>query len=229
MANSGFSAPIDYWGGFSGLVAKSSESGYNASVVTAKNAKGDTIAFDRIGGIINPSVEYALTAAFENANNVLALGKVVSYTVSSTTRKLMMTQVVVKTVAGEPPTITVSGVQVENSATTKRTYPVAFQVVPRSKAQDVAGAFDVSIPLHSVETVFAIDPVVATIGGWPTAHDLNNGRIEANATLIQAVAGGTWDKSEDFDALILGDESRQDASYISRNLSAIKYLTGVDA
>lgn len=229
MANNGFSAPVNYWGTITGLIPKSSNDGYNPSLVTARNAKGDTVAFDRVGGVLAPTVEYAIAAEFENENNVIALGKVVSYVNGSITQKLMMTQVVAVTQAGSPPILRISGVQVENTAETKRTYPVAIHILPRSKAQDVAGAFNVSVPLNSVETTYSVEAAVPTIGGWPAAHDLGNGKIEANATAIRPFTGGTYDKSNDFDLFMLGEASHPDAGYITRPMTAIKYLTGVDA
>ncbi len=230
MASSGFSAPINYWGTIAGLTPKSSSRGGSHSVATAANALADVVAFDRIGGTLNPTVEFAVTAAFTNQNTPILLGKVVEYTVNNVTSKLMITQVVVRTAAGTPPTITVSGVQVENGATTKRTYPVAMSVAPRSKAQDVATAFSLaSVSLNSCETTFSIEPVVQTIGGWPAVHDVTNGKVEAVATIIQATSGGSWGKSDGFDVFMLGDENRQDAAYISRNITSIKYLSGTDA
>lgn len=228
--NIGFSAPVNYWGTIVGLTPKSSNRPGTQMVVTAQDAMNDVIAFDRFGGVLNPVVEYAVTAAFANANNVLALGKVFTYENGGVSTKIMMTEVAVRTSAGNPPTVTISGVQVEPEASTKRTYPITLNLSPRSKAQDVAGAFTLSgnVYFQSVDTVYAVDPIVQTRHGWPVVHDLANGRVDVNATFVQPAGGGTWGKSDGFDVFMTGDENRQDAEYVTRNISSIKYLTGTD-
>ena len=70
------------------------------------------------------------------AHKVDVLGKVYTFGTSNA-KKLMLTQCQVNTQAANPPTVTISGVEVESSATDKRLYELEGTLTPRSRAQDV--------------------------------------------------------------------------------------------
>ena len=230
MPSSGFSAPTNYWGTITGLTPKSSNKGAQNSVAEAKNAKGDVVASDTFGQTLAPSVDFVVTDDFENTNNVILLGKIFSFEIASgTTRKFMLTQVVVTTSAGTPPTVTISGVQVENAATTKRTYPISLNLSPRSKAQDVAGAFTGNVKFTQIVTTFSVDPVVQTVGGWPVSSDCANGKVEVAGSFVYSSTSQSWGKANGWDTITQVDESAPDGDYIARSLTCTKYLSGTDA
>lgn len=228
MANAGFSAPENYWGAIAGLTPKTSKDGKTSQVAEASNKYGDTIAHDVYGEVIAPEVTYAVTG---EVTTIVGLGSVVSYGEGASAKKLMMTKVDVSTAANQPPTVSISGVEVESTATTKRTYAIPISLKPRCKAQDVAGAFTESDKFTSISTSYEVDPHVETVKGVPVASDASHGRVTVQATMTDgdgdgeikaATAGG-------FTVTASPAEDRPDANYRTLAATATKYLTGTEA
>ena len=226
MANNGFSAPVNYWGTIDGLTPKSSSDGKSSSVAEAPNEYGDTAAHDVYGETLNPQTEYAVTGDVDLSD--IVLGSIHTY---NTTKKLMLTQVTVNTQAGNPPTVTISGVEVEATATAKRTYALTGTLTPRSKAQDVCGAFTASANFTQINTTAAVDPHVQTVKGVPVASDASHGRIEVQATMTDGAGNGTITAASagGFTVMASPAETDPDANYITRAATATKYLTGTEA
>lgn len=225
MANAGFSAPVNYWGSISGITPKSSSDGKTSSLAEAQNSYGDTAAHDVYGEVLAPSTEYAVTGEVDLSD--ISLGTIHT----SGGKKLMLTEVVVNTQAGQPPTVSISGVEVESGATDKRTYACSGTLTPRSKAQDVTGAFTASDKFTQITTTFAVDPHVETVGGTPVASDASHGRIEVQATMtdgagnasITAATGGG------FTVTASPAETHPDANYVTRTATATKFLAGTES
>jgi hypothetical protein len=224
--NDGFSAAEDYFSPNAALVAKSSQDGKTSSVAEAPDEYGDTAAHDVYGELLNPSVEYAVKAAITKTTTLCVLGSI--HTINN--KKVMLTTCAITTGAGNPPTVTLSGVEVEADATAKRTYPVKIDLLPRSKAQDVAGAFTASTKFTQINTTFSVDPHVQTVGGTPVASDASHGKVEVAATMTDgdgtgvisaATAGG-------FTVTAAPAETDPDANYITRAATATKFLTGTE-
>ena len=226
MANNGFSAPVNFWGSITGLTPKSSSDGKTSSVAEAPDEYGDTNAHDVYGEVLNPQTEYAVTDEVDLSD--IELGSIHTY---NTNKKLMLTQVTVNTQAGNPPTVTISGVEVEAGATAKRTYPCEGTLTPRSKAQDVAGAFTASNKFTQINTTFAVDPHVQTVKGVPVASDASHGRIEVQATMTDGAGNGTITAASGggFTVTASPAETDPDANYVTRAATATKYLTGTEA
>ena len=226
MANNGFSAPVNFWGSISGLTPKSSSDGKTSSVAEAPDEYGDTNAHDVYGEVLNPQTEYAVTDEVDLSD--IVLGSIHTY---NTTKKLMLTQVTVNTQAGNPPTVTISGVEVESGATAKRTYACEGTLTPRSKAQDVAEAFTASNKFTQINTTFAVDPHVQTVKGVPVASDASHGRIEVQATMTDGAGNGTITAASGggFTVTASPAETDPDANYVTRAATATKYLTGTEA
>jgi len=224
--NNGFSAPVNFWGSISGLTPKSSSDGKTSSVAEAPDEYGDTNAHDVYGEVLNPQTEYAVTDEVDLSD--IVLGSIHTY---NTTKKLMLTQVTVNTQAGNPPTVTISGVEVEAGATEKRTYALAGTLTPRSKAQDVCGAFTPSANFTQINTTAAVDPHVQTVKGVPVASDASHGRIEVQATLTDGAGNGTITAAGEggFTVTSSPAETDPDANYITRAATATKYLIGTEA
>ena len=229
MSNAGFSAPVNYWGTINGLTPKSSGDGKTSSVAEAPNEYGDTAAHDVYGEVIAPSTEYAVTGEVDLSQ--IVLGSIHTYGVGGSTKKLMLTNVAISTQAGNPPTVTISGVEVESGATAKRTYALTGTLTPRSKAQDVCGAFTASANFTQINTNAAVDPHVQTVGGVPVASDASHGRIEVQATMTDPTGDGdiTAASAGGFTVTASPAETDPDANYITRAATATKYLIGTEA
>lgn len=229
MANNGFSAPVDYWGGFSGLTPKSSSDGKTSQTAEAVNSYGDVVAHDEYGIVLAPSTEYAVTGTVDLSD--IILGSIHTYGTGAAQKSLMLTTVTINTQAGSPPTVTISGVEVEAGATAARTYALTGTLTPRSKAQDVCGALTASDNFTSITTTASVNSQIATVTGTPVASDAANGRIEVNATMtdptgaatITAAAGGA------FTITTAESTSNPDADYVTHTATATKYLTGTEA
>ena len=225
--NDGFSAAEDYFSPNAALEAKSSKDGKTSSLAEAHNDCGDTVAHDVYGELLNPSVEYVVKTAITKSTTLVTLGSI--HTVG--TKKVMLTSCVVTTSANNPPTVTLSGVEVEATATAKRTYPVKIDLLPRSKAQDVAGAFTASSKFTQITTTFSVDPHVQTVGGTPVASDASHGKIEVAATMTDGDGTGsiTAATAGGFTLTTVPSEDAPDAGYITRSATATKFLTGEEA
>ncbi|MBR4353773.1 MAG: hypothetical protein IKP97_00550 [Kiritimatiellae bacterium] len=227
--NNGFSAPVNYWGSIDGLTPKSSSDGKTSSVAEAPNEYGDTVAHDVYGEVLAPSTEYAVTGEVDLSD--IVLGSIHTIGTGAAAKKLMLTQVQISTQASNPPTVTISGVEVEATATAKRTYALAGTLTPRSKAQDVCGAFTASANFTQINTTAAVDPHVQTVKGVPVASDASHGRIEVQATLTDPTGNGaiTAAQAGGFTVTASPAETDPDANYITRAATATKYLTGTEA
>lgn len=223
MSNAGFSAPVAYFGSITGLTPKSSSDGKTSSVAEAPNEYGDTVAHDVYGEVLNPSVECAVTDEVDLSD--IELGSI--HTVN-TSHKVMLTQVQVNTQAGSPPTVTLSGVEVESGATAKRTYPCSGTLTPRSKSQDVAGAFAASEKFTSINTTFSVDPHVQTVEGDPVASDCSHGRVEVQGTMTDDDGTGAITAGTGFTITAAEAESDPDAGYQTKTATATKFLTGTE-
>ncbi len=229
MSNAGFSAPVNYWGTINGLTPKSSGDGKTSSVAEAPNEYGDTAAHEVYGEVLAPSTEYAVTGEVDLSQ--IVLGSIHTYGVGGSTKKLMLTTVAISTQAGNPPTVTISGVEVESGATAKRTYALTGTLTPRSKAQDVCGAFTASSNFTQINTNAAVDPHVQTVGGVPVASDASHGRIEVQATMTDPTGDGeiTAASAGGFTVTASPAQTDPDANYITRAATATKYLIGTEA
>ena len=229
MANNGFSAPVNYWGSITGLTPKSSGDGKTSSVAEAPNEYGDTAAHDVYGEVLAPSTEYAVTGEVDLSQ--IVLGSIHTYGSGGSTKKLMLTTVAIHTQAGNPPTVTISGVEVESDATAKRTYALTGTLTPRSKAQDVCGAFTASANFTQINTNAAVDPHVQTVGGVPVASDASHGRIKVQATMTDPTGNGEITAASEggFTVTASPAETDPDANYITRAATATKYLIGSEA
>lgn len=231
--NAGFSARVNYWGSITGLTPKTSQDGKTSSVAEAQNEYGDTIAHDVYGETLAPQTEYAVTGDVDLS--AIILGSIHTYTNGSgagaETHKLMLTTVAINTQAGSPPSVVISGVEVESGATEKRTYACVGTLKARSKAQDVAGAFTASDKFTQINTTFAVDPHVETVTGVPVASDASHGRIEVQATMTDGAGNGSITAATNggFTVTASPAESAPDANYITRAATATKYLTGTEA
>lgn len=221
--NAGFSAPVNYWGTISGLTPKSSSDGKSSSEAEAPDNYGDTIAHDEYGETLAPSTEFAVTDEVDLSG--LSLGKIYS----NSGKKIMLTTVVVNTQAGTPPTVTLSGVEVESGASDQRLYEISGTVLPRSKAQDVAGAFASDTKFTQINTTYSVDPHVQTVAGDPVASDASHGKVEVQATMTDGTGSGAISAGTGFSITSSAAENDPDAGYRTLTATATKYIAGEES
>ena len=188
MSNNGFSAAVSFWGAISGLAAKTSSDGRTSSLAKAMDSHGDTVASDQYGDVLAPSTEYAVVGVVDLSN--IVLGSIHTVTVDGQARKVMLSTVAIRTQAGNQPTIAISGVEVEAGAVALRTYALTGTLKPRSKAQDVCGAFTASNNFTQIDTTCTINVATATVKGAPVASDCSGGSIEVVATMTDPTGNG---------------------------------------
>lgn len=219
--NQGFSAAEEIFGAITGLQAKESSDGASSAVAEARNEYGDTVAHDVHTNVLAPSVTYAVVG---NVSSLPALGSIHTYK----GKKIMLTQAVVTTQAGQPPTVTLSGNEAEATATAKRTYEITCALVPRCKAQDVAGALTASTKFTAITTTYAVDFVNQTVAGVVVASCATHGRTEVNATMTDGDGTGSISAKSDFSITSQESETAPDGDYIQRNATLTKFLTGTE-
>ncbi len=224
MANAGFSAKRNFWGLTTGLAVKSSNDGASSSVAEAVDEYGDATNRDVYGQVFSPSVEYLVTGTVDLS--AISLGAVVTFGTGANAKSLMITQVVVKTAAGEIPTITVSGVQVESAATSRRTYALSGTVLAKARAQDVASAFANATPLREVTTTFSVDPHVQTVAGVPVFSDASHGVVEVSASMSDPSGEFAFAARSGWQLTAVQAENDPDADYQSKTATATMSLAG---
>lgn len=178
MANNGFNAATDIFSMGASWKVKSSDTNASGSVAECPNAVGDTTHRDAYGQRIAPAAEYTLAA---DVTSLPALGTVVTIE----TKKVMISQIVVKTAKGSAPTASVSGVQVNDSATTRRTYSCGtIALSARHKAQDILGLLGETTPDTLTESTFtfSITPSLADPKGEIANNDCADGKVVAQFT-----------------------------------------------
>ncbi|MGN0828019.1 MAG: hypothetical protein ACI4QD_08855 [Kiritimatiellia bacterium] len=231
--NAGFSAAAgkNIFGTIAGLSPKTFSDGKTSQVAECPDEYGDTAAHDVFGEVIAPSVEFVVTAAISKSTTLCVLGSIHSVEIGGVTKKVMLTICAITTSANNPPTVSLSGVEVEAGATAKRTYAVNVDLLPRSKAQDVAGAFTASSKFTQITTTFSVDPHVQTVSGVPVASDASHGKVEVAATMTDGDGTGTITAADagGFTVTAVPAESDPDANYITRTATATKFLAGTEA
>lgn len=219
-ANAGFSAPdASGFPSVSGLTPKSSEAGKSSQLATALNSDGDVAAHDVYGETAAPSCEFVVTAEVDLSS--IKLGEV--------NGGIMLTEVVVTTQAGQHPTVTMQGQKIEEGGTAQRTYSITGTIKPRSKAQDVAGAFSSATTLTACTTTYRVEPHFADVKGEHRASDCSDGRIEAQGTWTCPSGAITPAAAGDFAITTAATNSNPDADYVTVTATATKFLEGTEA
>ena len=219
MANAGFSAPVNPWGSITGLTPKSSQDGATSQLAVAMNSKGDVAASDVYGERTAPSCDFVVTGEVDLSD--IELGSV--------TGDVMLTQVVVNTQAGQMPTVTLSGISVETSATAQRTVALSGTLKPRSRAQDIAGGFGSSDSLTQCNTTYKLEPALAEVKGDVKASDAYDARIEVNGTWTDPTGALAPTAGTNFTITAIAASSNPDSDYRSVTATATKFLELEDA
>ena len=178
MANNGFNAATDIFSMGAKWKVKSSDANASGSVAECPNAVGDTTHRDAYAQRIAPTAEYTCV---DDVDELPDLGTVVTID----EKKIMITQIVVKTAKGSAPTASVSGTQVNDNATTRRTYSCGeIALSARHKAQDILGMLGENTPDTLTESTFtfSISPSLADPKGVIANNDCADGKVVAQFT-----------------------------------------------
>lgn len=163
----------------------------------------------------NPSCVYAIT---KQGTITIALGKVYG-------NGFMIHTVVLRTQSGQPPTLTVVGVENEGEDAIQQ-YAISITVLPRSKAQDPLAALVVPSDASLIEcvTTWTAVPVLVVDCNEIVASDIQHGIVNVEARIIATadnvlptVASG-WDIRND------PSQSGTDNNYLSFDIVATKTL-----
>lgn len=178
MSNAGFNAATDIFSMGDVWGVRSSNENRSGSTAECPDSLGDITHRDSYADRIAPSAEYVLE---KDTNGIPDLGTVV--TIGS--KKVAINSITVRTVRGTAPAATVSGVQVSDGATTKRTYGCgAIALSARHKAQDILGWLGLTPPTTLTEATFTFscDITLADPKGAIANFDVSNGRVVAAYT-----------------------------------------------
>lgn len=178
--NAGFNAATDIFGLGDAFAVKGANLNKSCSTAECKNYLGDVTHRDQHSERIAPTAEYEL---LEEITEIDFLGKVIEIG----GKTVAIESVSVNTAVGSAPTISVTGKQIEDGGTAKRTYECpAVKVTPRHRAQDITGDLGETTPatLTSASFTFSVDITTAENKGVICASDCSNGRYEASYTHI---------------------------------------------
>lgn len=176
--NAGFNAATDIFSLGDAFAVKGANLNKSCSTAECKNYLGDVTHRDQHSERIAPTAEYEL---LEEITEIDFLGKVIEIG----GKTVAIESVSVNTAVGSAPTISVTGKQIEDGGTAKRTYECpAVKVTPRHRAQDITGDLGETTPatLTSASFTFSVDITTAENKGEISASDCSNGRYEASYT-----------------------------------------------
>lgn len=228
--NGGFSAKVD-WFSLAGtnMAITGSSDGRSNQVAEAVDANGDVTKRDVYLDKISPSANYVLKAAM---TALAALGTVTSATYGGQTKKVMITQIVVSTSQSAIPTIAASGVEVEHTAKTGRTYGCGtIDLKCRSRAQDILKILTATnADLNSATFTFSITPVIGeTATDGVVASDSCKGQVSASYSFVQTGSvDATFTAASGCDITAVPASTRNDGSYIEWSVTVTKDLVGTD-
>ena len=118
------------------------------------------------------------------------------------------------------PTVTLSGISVETDATAQRTVACEGTLLPRSRAQDVAGAFGSSDSLTQCTTTFKLETALAEVKGDVKASDAYDARIEVAGTWTDPVGSLAPTAGTNFTITSAAAASNPDSDYRSVTATA---------
>lgn len=167
------------------LSLKSSSLNKSASVAEATDEKGDVVAEEVFGEQSAPSVAYELKDDLDLDD--ITLGAVT--TVDG--KAYVLSSVAFNTAPAGVPELQCSGEQVETGATTANSTTIELPAITLKKwhdAQIIGSAFTLGgsgCYLNGCNYTARCDVTKATVDGNIVAHDVQNGRIEVQVTIVQ--------------------------------------------
>ena len=228
MSNAGFNAETDVFGLGSDWKVKDGGENGSVSVGECPNSLNDVTHRDAYADRIAPTANYELAA---DVTALPALGTVVAFG----TRKVAINQIVVKATRGAAVSCTVSGVQVNDDATTGRTYSCGTVVLScRHRAQDILGIIGTPTPqtLTDATFTFSCDIPLGEAKGVIHNFDVCNGRVVAQYTHTsgtgEAITAPTMTGTDSVMSAPVSKTSPEN-DYVTMSYSVTKSLVGSDS
>lgn len=227
MANAGFNNSTDIYSMGSAWKVKSCSMNASISMGECPNSLNDVTHRDTYGERIAPTAEYELVS---DVTTLPPIGTVV--TING--KKVAINSITVNTSKGSPVTASVSGVQVESAAVSKRTYSVGtIAISPRHRAQDIIKAYGQTMPatVTSTAVTFSADVTVNEPKGEIEGHDVSNGKVVATFTHTSGTgADVTAPTMTGNDAVVHQPVSKTspENDYVTFECGVTKSLTGTD-
>lgn len=228
MANAGFNAATDIFSMGANWKVQSNSMNPSGSVAECPNSMNDVTHRDAYGVRIAPSAEYTLIADVEELPD---LGSIVTID----TKKVMITQISIKTAKGAAPTASVSGVEVESGATAKRTYSCGeIELSARHRAQDILGFLGSTTPTTLTESTFtfSVQPSLAEPQGTVYNSDCGDGRVVAQFTHTSGTGAPPSAPTVSGTAQVLSEpvsKTSPENDYVTVSYAVTDSLTGTDA
>ena len=167
------------------LVITSVNGGESATNVEAIGQDGSIVANEVCGEVANPSAQLAVKADVTKTAGAWKLGHVTT----ADTKSFALESIDINTSAGAAPTVSVSGKQVQASATDGCTYSVpALSLSPKHHAQILFSAFTLTgtgCHLTAANYKIAGTVNVVTKDAVPISFDIVQGKIEVSVTVKQ--------------------------------------------
>lgn len=182
----------------SGLTLKSSSRNKSASLAEAKDQHGDVIASQIFGEVSAPNCSYEVKKDINLST--LKLGQISV----EDGKSFVLSSISVNTSPATVPTLEVSGEQVEDGAAAGTTIEIPkINLSKWHDAQIFAEAFTLTgegCYLNGCSYSFACDVTKGTVNGEIVSHDVSNGRIECQVSIVQSgtaepsiVCGEGWE------------------------------------
>lgn len=225
--NAGFNAATDLLSMGTNWKVKNSGLNASGSMGECPNSLNDITHRDAYGERIAPSAEYELDA---DVTSLPDLGTVVTVG----TKKVAVNSITIKTTKGVAVSASVSGVQVEDGAATKRTYSCGTIALScRHRAQDILGLIGSTTPLTLTDATFAFtcDITLSEPKGVIENHDVSNGKVVATYThTVGDATAVTAPTLTGNDAAVSAPVSKTspENDYTTYAYSITKSLTGTD-
>lgn len=167
------------------LVCISNSDGATASVAEATDAEGTIVAHTVYGATSAPSNSYVVKGTVSSTTTPVTLGKVTT----AGGKSFVLGSFSINTSAGSPATVEASGEEVEASATTNCSYTLPTYSLPVTHhAHILFDAFSIAgtgCHLQSANYSATVTITKATKEGACLAHDVSEGKIEAQITVNQ--------------------------------------------
>ena len=225
-------AKTDYLGlaSNSALSLKSSSLNDSANNVEAQNDLGDVIANELLTPNASPSCTYEVIDTL--ALGSIKLGTIATIGTGAAARAYAITSITVNTAPATVTEITVTGEEVESSATTANSTTIDAGTLSLAKwhdAQILGEAFEIDgsgCYLNGCNYTISGELTKATVDGTCVAHDIQNGRIECQVTIVQSgstaptlTAGTGWKVTSPL------TPDNPDEDYPTWTATVTKYLT----
>lgn len=207
------------------IIIVSSDENKSATVIQARDEKGDVVAQEIVGQMIAPSCSYVIKA--NASTGAFKIGEPIG-----TDTKYTITGITITTGAGSPPSLQVSGEQIPTSSHTDCYYDVPSTTIKVCHhAQNLFGALTgttYGTGCYLTQATYNVSGTLtkATKDGETIAYDISEGKIEATFTFVSTTGSApTLSKGSDWEYTSPLTRSEADADYTQYTCTLTKNLS----